>query len=382
MKRNDWKRQLQQDAWNHVPNQLSAIQATLQHTEQVAPVRTHSRWIPRVLGLGGLAAAVALGLLVWLTPPSAPILTEAYVSIDINPSLELMIDGNQKVLVQIPRNEAATIVLNGVDLVGESLEEAVARFIEEATQAGYLDVTTSDNAILLEAVHENNEWEVELRQSLQHAAEQAFQQQALFGVVLTGQGSPELKAAASEADLSVGKYYLVNQLLTLDASLNFDDLKTESVRQLQQMITERDVTQPLRNEALVSDLDHLESLYEQYVDHPSVGNRHRVEAKLNQLNGKYGKEYAWEDLSTSALGQWREEPIEPTNYGQFVAAERSNKRNARNTLVASVNLPSIQQQLRAQCDEAWLASEQTRYQQDWNAAKASWATKFETDIEE
>lgn len=382
MKRNDWKRQLQLNAWKHVPDQLSTIQSIVQHTEQVPAVHTPTRWIPRVLGLSGLAAAVILGLVVMLTPPAAPLLTEAYVSIDINPSLELMIDGNQKVLVQIPRNEAATIVLNGVDLVGESLEDAIAQFIEEATQAGYLDVTTSDNAILLEVVHENEEWEIELRQAMQHAAEHAFQQQALFGVVLTGQGSPAMKAAASEANLSVGKYYLVQQLLALDASLNVDHLKTESVKRLQQMMTERDVTQPLRNEALELDLDNLGTLYEQYVDHPSAGNRHRVEAKLNQLNGKYGKNYTWDDLSLSTLEQWRGESVEPTNYGQFVTAERASKRNARNERVASVNLPSIHQQLQAQCDEAWFTSEQARYQANWNAAKASWAAKFETDSDE
>lgn len=74
----------------------------------------------------------------------------AFVSVDINPSLELTLDQNNKVLSVVGANEDGQVLLYGeADLVGLSVEDAVEKITALAVDLGYLD---ADNATVQTSV--------------------------------------------------------------------------------------------------------------------------------------------------------------------------------------------------------------------------------------
>ncbi|MBX6378010.1 MAG: hypothetical protein IRY95_05610 [Clostridia bacterium] len=62
----------------------------------------------------------------------------AYVGVDINPSLELAVDGRAKVTGASALNADGGRVLAGLSLAGMSVEEALARVADRAVTLGYL----------------------------------------------------------------------------------------------------------------------------------------------------------------------------------------------------------------------------------------------------
>lgn len=70
----------------------------------------------------------------------------AYVSVDINPSIELTLDENGKVLSAVGANEDGQVLLYGEEgIVGEDAETAISKIITLSVEMGYLD---DDNAVV------------------------------------------------------------------------------------------------------------------------------------------------------------------------------------------------------------------------------------------
>ncbi|MCX4286664.1 MAG: hypothetical protein OSJ68_05175, partial [Clostridia bacterium] len=64
----------------------------------------------------------------------------AFVSLDINPSLELTLDKNNKVISVYGANEDGQVLLYGEDgIIGADIEVATARILELAKEMGYVD---------------------------------------------------------------------------------------------------------------------------------------------------------------------------------------------------------------------------------------------------
>ena len=76
------------------------------------------------------------------------------VSLDVNPSIELKVSRNEKVLVCTPLNEDAKAILadmsNGADLKGAKLDVAVNAIVGSLVRNGYLDSISSAIMISVE----------------------------------------------------------------------------------------------------------------------------------------------------------------------------------------------------------------------------------------
>ena len=89
-----------------------------------------------------LAKIAAICLIMCLCVPFAACLVEgsenyAYVTIDINPSVELIVKDGKVVSINAG-NEDASILLSGEDLVGLTVEEATGKIVKLAEELGYL----------------------------------------------------------------------------------------------------------------------------------------------------------------------------------------------------------------------------------------------------
>lgn len=232
-----------------------------------------------------LAMCIAMTLAVSLTacvtnnPPSGAKYA-SFMSIDINPSIELTFDENGKVASVRAKNDDAAILLTDVDLTGMTAEQATAQITQLAEKMGYLNADNTGVKIL--AAADSAEAEAEL---LRRAAEGAEKGSKLCKVTnassLLEREVKKLQETAPSlyANLTPAKLRLIKAVMQFDKTMTVELGSTLSVKQLGNMLQ----SQHERMKEYIS--DGLEDKYEQLEGTLSA----EIQAKINAL---YGEEYA------------------------------------------------------------------------------------------
>ena len=161
------------------------------------------------------------------------------VSLDVNPSIELKVSRNEKVLACTPLNEDAKAVLadmgGGADLKGAKLDVAVNAIVGSLVRSGYLDSISS--AIMI-SVEDNDKARAEkLQRELTSTVDGVLQTNEAKASVLTQTLAQDagLEQQARENSISTGKAALVNRVLALNPALKFDALAKLSVEELKDL---------------------------------------------------------------------------------------------------------------------------------------------------
>lgn len=161
------------------------------------------------------------------------------VSLDVNPSIELKVSRNEKVLVCTPLNEDAKAILadmgGGADLKGAKLDVAVNAIVGSLVRNGYLNSISS--AIMI-SVEDNDTARAEkLQRELTSTVDGVLQTSEAKASVLTQTLTQNagLAQQARENNISTGKAALVNRVLALNPALKFDALAKLSVEELKDL---------------------------------------------------------------------------------------------------------------------------------------------------
>ena len=161
------------------------------------------------------------------------------VSLDVNPSIELKVSRNEKVLVCTPLNDDAKAILadmgDGADLKGAKLDVAVNAIVGSLVRNGYLNSISS--AIMI-SVEDNDTARAEkLQRELTSTVDGVLQTSKAKASVLTQTLTQDagLEQQARENSISTGKAALVNRVLAINPSLKFDALAKLSVEELKDL---------------------------------------------------------------------------------------------------------------------------------------------------
>jgi len=189
---------------------------------------------------GAVAAALLLAVGVWsyqafMTKPMA----YAYVTVDINPSIEFSVDEERTVIGVTALNADAERVLDDLTLDGKTVQEAVATVTDAAQKQGYLQdqgdvIITATLAGTPEAEQKVDseadlgELEAKLGDQVKTVAQQGGNEVDVETIVV----SPDLRDAAKEAGISPGKYafYLSAQSAGIDVEI--EELKKTSITKI------------------------------------------------------------------------------------------------------------------------------------------------------
>ena len=158
------------------------------------------------------------------------------VSLDVNPSIELKVNRNEKVLACTPLNDNARAVLsdmgNGEDLKGAKLDVAVNAIVGGLGRSGYLSDLSS--AIMISVEDKNTARAEKLQRELTSTVDGVLQTSAAKAAVLTQTLTQDAgrEQQARENNISTGKAALVNHVLALNSALKFDELAKLSVEEL------------------------------------------------------------------------------------------------------------------------------------------------------
>ncbi len=155
-----------------------------------------------------VAAVLLLALASVFLPLQNQPVTSALVTIDINPSLELAVSSNERIISAQALNDDGEIVLAGLKLKGYSLDRALVIILHSAAEHNYL----GDEAPLLLITGTpleglNDEYTAKLKGAVARATDQYYSEKPgppIAVAVITAGGTTRDEAA--QMGLSAGKY--------------------------------------------------------------------------------------------------------------------------------------------------------------------------------
>ncbi len=150
----------------------------------------------------------------------------SYISIDVNPSIELALNRFDHVVEAAAYNDDGAAVLNGLDLKGKSYTEAIDILMEKQEFVSYLE---ENNRLDFTVVSDRQD---ELMNGIQGCRGYA----QYNGCCHSADNS--LAEQAHEHGFSVGKYRAYKELARYDENVTEEDCKNMTMRQIYDMIGE------------------------------------------------------------------------------------------------------------------------------------------------
>lgn len=151
----------------------------------------------------------------------------SYVSIKINPEVDFAVSGDTVTAVYAA-NQDAEILLSDVDLTGMEVSDAVEKFVETATEAGYIDESGVENEVEIGVIGEREE---QLRNNLRERIGKYFNNKGIFGRI-TEETLSLYAEQATDLGISTGKTKMVLKALDINPDLDINELKDMPTNEL------------------------------------------------------------------------------------------------------------------------------------------------------
>lgn len=161
----------------------------------------------------------------------------AYVSVDINPSFEIMTDEDGLIIEVIGLNEDADVVLYNVDVKGKKLDEGLKLMVKESYDLGFIK---GERNIVIGVEKQENKQAL-----INHLHNVLSEMKALKLKVHTefkaGVSAllDELKQEADKLEMSLGQYRMALRLKAIDAEVTFESIKTLPIQEINARIREK-----------------------------------------------------------------------------------------------------------------------------------------------
>ena len=140
----------------------------------------------------------------------------AVVALDVNPSIELKIDGKNRIIEAIANNNDAQIILQSMDLKGSKLDVAVYAIIGSMVTHGYLSEYT--NSVLVSVDTKKQQLYNEIIDAVTSKIEVTLKEKNIQSSVVAQwiKDKDEIASIANEYNISKGKATLITKII--DAS--------------------------------------------------------------------------------------------------------------------------------------------------------------------
>lgn len=161
----------------------------------------------------------------------------AYVSMDINPSIELGVNTFDEVVSAEAYNEDGKKILEGTDLINVDVDDAVNTVITNAISEGYVS-EDGTSAIEITTATDKEDVAVELNETLNEAVDETLSNNNVEAEVETENVALARRDEARELGITPGKLNLIQKLQALDSTITIEDYKDSSVKEIQKKTKE------------------------------------------------------------------------------------------------------------------------------------------------
>ncbi|OPZ94491.1 MAG: Anti-sigma-I factor RsgI [Firmicutes bacterium ADurb.Bin419] len=174
----------------------------------------------------------------------------AYVSVDINPSLEFTIDETQKVLKVESMNDEAKEIIDSKNVKGMKVKSAITEVISMCEEKGIVDTDDEVYFLISGSLNPHNQ---EYKKDKSGAEDSlSYILDGLKGAIMkTNVNDPEIialktqpqyRAQARENNLSQGKYDIYSQLKKRGSEITIEEVKNATVKDLITIFIELNTT--------------------------------------------------------------------------------------------------------------------------------------------
>jgi hypothetical protein len=221
------KPELFQEILKHTPKMAKREKVTFWQKLSVllTPKRTS-------ISLTMITAIIVFGLILFNPFGSSTPLTYSTIAIDVNPSIVLELDEDDRV-IQVQKNNADAITIIGnMDLVGVDSNVAINALIGSMIANGY--ITEFSNSVLLSIKSTDSIHEDELKIALSNAISNLLSGTSINGSVITQSlnFSEEAKVIAETHNISEAKAELILDIVAIDPTISIHALSLLSINDL------------------------------------------------------------------------------------------------------------------------------------------------------
>jgi hypothetical protein len=170
-----------------------------------------------------------LGLTFWLQMPPK---YEHVVAIDINPSLELYLDSEERVIKAKPLNPDAEKVLSSFPSGKLTLHDAIEQVLTKSIALGYIN-KDKENIIMISSARLGGSSELNVS-SLESVVTKTLQSEHINGFVKVQQTDKSIYEASKEKHLSLNKWLLIQDVEQQGIHVDLNKAASESVLQVLQ----------------------------------------------------------------------------------------------------------------------------------------------------
>lgn len=164
---------------------------------------------------------------------------EAYLTVDINPSLEFLLEDDKVVSVKAGNEDGATLI-SGEIFVGLTSEECVKKVVELAEDTGYLNDDNADVDIAVAADEDDVRIEIEAR------AKKGAEAGSIIAKVNIGARAQDVREvkklleenAEAYKSLTPVKYRLITAVMQFDDTMTYEKGAEMSIKELKELLEE------------------------------------------------------------------------------------------------------------------------------------------------
>ncbi len=163
-----------------------------------------------------------------------PLLTQAnFVSIEINPTVVFLVDDDDTVLSLDLVNRDAEIVYAEMDLIGETIDDALASWIEAVVRCGYLEPDVVLQSITIASRHTDDTKDTDFRDRIGAVIEDTLEPLGIAAMILDAKDvDTSVQELMQNHDLSEGHARIVNHYLALFDDVSLEEAITKDVGEL------------------------------------------------------------------------------------------------------------------------------------------------------
>ncbi len=206
----------------HAFDEIKASDALKQKTESAVLAASTSKKKKPLRMMGTLAAAAAALVLVF-AGYSLYMQPTAYIGVDVNPSVELSLNRENKVLSAQAYNEDGKRILENIDLKGLYYQEAIDVLLKQERIDGYLD----GDVYAVFSIQSDDEAQEQL---LMDGTKQYTNTNGMQTEYITVSGQERQEAHAH--GMSQGRYKKALELQAVDPSVSLEDCMHMSMHEL------------------------------------------------------------------------------------------------------------------------------------------------------
>ena len=257
----------------------------------------------------------------------------AYVSMDINPSVEIAINVFDKVVSVEAYNEDGKNILEGTNLVNANVEDAVSTVICNAISEGYIKEDGS-SAIEITTATDKEKVAAELDETLKEVADETLSDNNKEAKVETENVALARRDEARKLGITPGKLNIIQKLQALDPTITVEDYKDSSVKDIQKKAKElrkdikKDEVDSTNDENTSIDTKDESTNIDTNID--AVNEEKNNSSSNNNKENNISKNQKDENINKNDKEEDATNKSENKNNGNDLNQEKSNNSNSQN----------------------------------------------------